>query len=123
MSTTIGTQTAAITTIERTYCVERQTPSNGEYRLLVHREIVKALADGSIISRQSFPEAVNELVADTMKRVCTRTYLGACQSAKSPSDLMVAEAAWYDALVAEVRAEKAAAAAAEASAQAASENG
>lgn len=119
MSTTIGTQTAAITTIERTYCAERQTPSDGRYRLLVHREVIKTLADGTVLSRQVIPDAVNELVVDTMKRVCTRTYLGACQVAKSPADLMAAEAKWYDDLVAELRAEKAAAAAVEA----AGENG
>jgi hypothetical protein len=117
MSTTISTQTAAITTVERTYCVERQTPSDGKYRLLVHREVIKTLPDGTVISRQAIPEAVNDLVAETMLRACTRDYLAACQRARTPADLMAAEAKWYDDLVAELRAEKAAAAAAEAAGQ------
>jgi hypothetical protein len=110
MSTTISTETKAVTTVERTFCVERQTPRSGvkDYRLLVHREVVKTLADGTVLGVQPLPEAVNELVSKVMQRVCTRDYLGACQAAKVPADLMAAEVSWYDALVVEIRAEKAA---------------
>lgn len=115
MSTTLGTEAASITTTERTYCVERQTPRTGQkdYRLLVHREIVKTLADGTVIGVTTIPDAVNEPVSKVMLRVCTRDYLAACQRAKVPADLLAAEVAWYDALVAEARAEKEQAAAQE----------
>lgn len=110
MSTTIGTASATITTLERTYCAERQTPRTGakDYRLLVHREVLKTLPDGTVLGAQALPEAVNERVSKVMQRACTRDYLAACQAAKVPSDLLAAEAKWYDDLVAEVRAEKAA---------------
>lgn len=110
MSTTISTASAQITTTERTYCAERQTPRSGQknYRLLVHREVVKTLADGTVLSFQPLPDAVNEPVSKVMLRACTRDYLAACQRATVPADLLAAEAKWYDDLVAEVRTEKAA---------------
>lgn len=110
MSTTIGTEAANITTTERTYCVEEQAPRSGQqdYRVLIHREIVKTLADGTVVGVTPLPEAVNERVSKIMLRACTRDYLGACQVAKVPMDLLIAKAAWCDAIVAEVRAEKAA---------------
>lgn len=114
MTTTISTATEQVTTVERSYSIERQTPVGGPYKILIHREIVRTLADGTVLSRQAIPDAVYEDVKVTFGRVCARDYLAACQRAKGLSDLMAAESAFYEALVAEVRDEAAKAAAARA---------
>lgn len=47
-----GTETLAIKTEERTWHVTIETPKGGDPVVTVHREIVRTLPDGSVISKE-----------------------------------------------------------------------
>ena len=104
----------SVARVERTFRVEREMPREGRYSLRIHREIVNTTDGGFVISVSQKIDAYNEPITKTATRTATSQYLTACQSAKSISDLIAAEVAFYDALVAEADAEKAASDAAKA---------
>ena len=94
-----------VTRIERTFRVEREMPREGHYSLRIHRETVNTMEDGWVISVNQKTDAYNEPVAELAKRPALKKYLSACNKAESIQDLIIAEAALYDDLVAEVDAE------------------
>lgn len=98
---------ASVTREERTFRVERETPSVGGYRLVIHREVITRDGD-TIIATTPRMFAYNELVSLTMARPAAARYLAAINAAKSLTEAMDAEAKLYDDLVAEVDAERAA---------------
>lgn len=111
---------ASVTREERTFRVERETPAEGVYRLVIHREIITR-ADGKIIAREPRTFAYNEPARIAAKRPAFAAYLVAIKAAKTDDDVISAESALYDALVAEVDAERIAAEEQAAARQAATE--
>lgn len=95
-----------VTQVERTFRIERETPSNGEYMLRIHRETITRDESGNALAVEQYPGRYDEPVSKTVTRKSAETYLVACQSAKTISDLMAAESAFYDSLVDEVDAEE-----------------
>lgn len=91
---------ATVTRQERTFRVERETPLNGEYRLVIHREIVSSI-DGVVIAREPKTFAYNQPASVAAASPAFATYLSALQSATSADQIIAAESALYDALVSE----------------------
>ncbi len=95
---------ASVTREERTFRVERETPVGGDYRLIIHREIITR-ENGVIIAKEQRPFAYNETATQAAARPAFAAYLTALQSAQTAADIVAAESALYDALVDEVDAE------------------
>lgn len=97
----------SITRTARTFRVERELPRSGAYAMRIHREVVNTDEAGNVLSIDQYTDAYNESVAKMVERKATAQYLADCNAAKTILDLIHAEAALYDALVAEVESEKA----------------
>lgn len=97
----------SVTREERTFRVERETPAGGNYRLVIHREIITR-ADGEIIAREQRTHAYNETATKAATRPAFAAYLAAVKVATTAAQIIAGESALYDDLVAEVDAEKAA---------------
>ena len=82
-------------------------PRSGAYAMRIHREVVSTDALGNILSIDQCTDSYNEPVAKMVERKATAQYLADCNAAKTIIDLIHAEAALYEALVAEVESEKA----------------
>jgi hypothetical protein len=96
---------ASVTREERTFRVERETPLSGDYRLRIHREVITR--DGTeILGRTERLFAYDEPATKAATRPAFAAYLAAIKSAQSGSDIIAAESALYDSLVAEVDAER-----------------
>ena len=96
----------SITRTARTFRVERELPRSGAYAMRIHREVVNTDEAGNVLSIDLHTDAYNEPVTKMVERKATAQYLADCNAAKTILDLIHAEAALYDALVAEVESEK-----------------
>lgn len=64
-----GTETLAITTQERTWRINIETPKGGDAVVTVHREKVRTYPDGTVISREMVAEVRRSLSATAAQQI------------------------------------------------------